>query len=182
MISSYDRTPERPMAFGPGDLWRGAWTAWCVFMVMLLVVMTALTLPSGDIGLTAVVLLYAVLIGGVVALLVMLVFTPVAWLLGRALVRVRVVAVHVLAFTALGAVVGLAVLLLFIVFGADAESVFASESGWAVMGGSAVSVVAGWAHAARRARRSDMAAGVYAWWSGAPRDEDAAQEDRFLDS
>lgn len=182
MISAYDRTPERPMAFAPEDLWRGAGTAWCVFMLILLAVTASLVGASGDFGMTAVILAYAGLIGGVVALVMMLVFTPVAWLLGRALVRVRVIAVHIAAFAALGAAVGLAVLLIYIAMGADASSMFTSGWAWAVMGASAVSVVAGWARAARRARRSDSVGGVYAWWSRPPRDHDAAYEDRALGS
>lgn len=182
MTSAYDRTPERPMAFAPEDLWRGAWTAWCVFMVILLVVMASLGGTTGDFGMTAVILLYAGLIGGVVALVTMLVFAPVAWLLGRALVRVRFIAVHIVAFAGLGATVGLAVLLIWIAIGADAFSMFASGWAWAVIGASAVSVVAGWARAARRAHRSDARGGVYAWWSRAPRDHDAAYEDGALGS
>lgn len=182
MTSSYDRTPERPMAFGPGDLWRGAGTAWCVFMAILLVVMAALTLFTGDVGAAVVVIIYAGLVGGVVALVMMLVFTPIAWLLGRALVRVRSVAVHILVFTVLGAGVGLAVLLLFIAWGAEAESVFTSGWAWALIGASVISVVAGWTHAARRAHRADASGGVIAWWSGPPRDQDAAHEDRALGS
>ncbi|MDQ0612759.1 hypothetical protein QF046_000400 [Microbacterium sp. W4I4] len=182
MISHYDRTPERPMAFAPEDLWRGAWTAWCVFMVILLSAGAVLTLRTGDIAAAGVFAIYAGLIGGVVALVMMLVFAPVAWLLGRALVRVRFIAVHIVAFAALGAAVGLAVLLIYIAMGADASSMLTSGWAWAVMGASAVSVVAGWARAARRARRSEVAGGVHAWWSRAPRDHDAAYEDRTLDS
>lgn len=182
MISAYDRTPERPMAFTPEDFWRGAGTAWCVFMVILLVVVTALIAPAGDIGMVAVALGYAGLIGGVVALVLMLVFAPVACLLARALERVRHMAVHVVVFAVLGATVGLVVLLIYIAIGAESSSVFTSGWAWAVMGASTVSVVAGWAHAARRARLSDRAGGVYAWWSRAPQDQDAPYEDRALGS
>lgn len=153
MISPYDRTPQRPMAFAPEDLWRGAGAAWCVFMAILLSAIAALTVPAGDIAVTALALGYAVVIGGLIALAAMLVFAPVAWLLGRALVRVRFRAVHILAFTTLGAGVGLTVVLLYIASGADAEAMFASGWGWAVIGASAISVVAGWSRTVHRAHR-----------------------------
>lgn len=182
MISAYERTPERPMAFTPGDLWRGAWRAWCVFMVILLVVIAAFALRDAEVWLTIVMLGYTAVIGGLIALAVMLVFVPVASLLGRALVRVRFVTVHVFVFAVLGASVGLVVVVLSIALGFDAESLFASGVAWAVIGVCAISVVAGWSHAARRARQSDRSGGVHAWWSRTPRDQDAAFEDRALDA
>jgi hypothetical protein len=144
--------------------------------------MTVLIFRTGDIGMTAVVLGYTGIIGGLIGLATMLVFTPVAWLLGRALVRVRFIAVHILAFTTFGVGVGLAVVLLYIASGAHTRGLFTSGSAWTVMGASAISVVAGWANAACHAHRADASGGVYAWWTRAPRDQDAADEDRALGS
>src|SRR5690606_36589568 len=116
MVSPFDRTPERPMAFAPGDFWRGALTSWGVFVLILVLAIFVTTLAAGEqpgwgqpLPLALLSAGYALVLGGVVSGAVMLITSPLARLLGRALAGVRRVWVHLLAFAALGGAIGLAV-------------------------------------------------------------------------
>ncbi|MFG6403107.1 MULTISPECIES: hypothetical protein [unclassified Microbacterium] len=104
------RTPERPMAFTWRELWRGAWTAWAVFLAILAVLMLGVLIvnpPSGTYG-SLEFLVAFLFFGGaaVVSGLVTTVMAPVARLIGKALERVARPAVHVAVFAVLGALLG----------------------------------------------------------------------------
>ncbi|MFD5225535.1 hypothetical protein ACFWHT_07940 [Microbacterium sp. NPDC058342] len=165
-----------PMDFGFRDLARGAVTAWTVFMAILIGALVLLSLAGGDPGGAVLLLGYGAVVGGAISLAVMLAGCPLAWLLGRALVRVRAVGLHALAFTALGAATGFGVVLLYVastdVLLPDALT---SAWSWTVVIVSAISVLGGWAHAMRHAHRARTR--VRALRRPAVLDEDAAYED-----
>lgn len=108
------RTAEEPLAFTPLELTKGAMWTWLAFLVILELGLTvcAITIqvgmPSGAFLATGymmvLVLGYATLYVGGIGLLVTVALTPVAWMLGRMLRRQRSVPLHLLAYTALGAV------------------------------------------------------------------------------
>ncbi|GGM51203.1 hypothetical protein [Microbacterium saperdae] len=106
---------ENRMRFTRREFWRGAWSAWLLFMIALtgtLVVTGVLQSgpPWGNVFSSIVVfLLYGIPIGGAVSLLVMLAGSPLAWGLGRLLVATDHVVAHLLAFAGLGAAIGAAV-------------------------------------------------------------------------
>lgn len=108
-------TVENRMHFTRREFWRGAWSAWLLFMIALmgLLVVTGI-LQSGPpwgsaFSSVVVFLLYGIPIGGVVSLLVMLAGSPLAWGLGRLLAATDHVVAHLLAFAGLGAAIGAAV-------------------------------------------------------------------------
>lgn len=162
MISPFDRTPERPMTFTGPEFWRGARTAWGVFVVILVVGMFVTTLAAGEqpgwgqpLPLALLSAGYALVLGGVVSGAVMLITSPLARLLGRALAGVRHAWVHLLAFAALGGAIGLAVVFVqYLQTNPTGLGIFSSSWTWVVVGVCSVSVAAGWAHAAFRALRT----------------------------
>lgn len=106
------RTADEPMAFNLLDLIKGALWAWLVFLVVLglgltvFAIVTEVRAPSGAFFATAyaIVLMlgYSALYAGGIGLVVTVVLTPVAWMLGRVLRRQRSIRLHLLAYTALG--------------------------------------------------------------------------------
>jgi hypothetical protein len=108
-------TVENRMRFTRREFWRGAWSAWLLFMIALtgILVVTGI-LQSGPpwgsaFSSVVVFLLYGIPIGGVVSLLVMLAGSPLAWGLGRLLAVADHIVAHLLAFAGLGAAIGAAV-------------------------------------------------------------------------
>lgn len=159
MSATAPSRPERaPMAFTCDDLGRGAFAAWVTFMVILLAEFAVLGLAfSGDLAMLPIALGGVVVIGGVVSVLVTLLLSPIAWLLGTLLRRVRTVSVHVMAFAVLGAGVGLGMALLWTAWTrAEPATTLTTGSVWALVAATTASVVAGWAWALRHARRYRM--------------------------
>ncbi|MFJ2552747.1 hypothetical protein [Microbacterium sp. NPDC087591] len=108
-------TPETRMRFTRREFWRGAWSAWAIFMIILTSGLVATGIiqsgyPWGD-ALSSVLLflVYGIPFGGLVSLLVMLAGSPLAWGLGRLLAATDHIVVHLLAFAGLGAGIGAAV-------------------------------------------------------------------------
>ncbi|MGF2947974.1 hypothetical protein [Microbacterium alcoholitolerans] len=153
------RTPEHPMAFTSVEFWLGAWTAWGLFLAFLPALIIISSLPelfTPSAGFIVVAIIYGLVIGGFVSLVAMLVFSPLAWLLGYCLRRTADRWIHVLAFTTLGAAVG------FVTFAAWTLLAYAqitdaliSWPNWSYAAGSAVAVALGWWRASRRALERD---------------------------
>ena len=86
--------------------------AWVIFMGILVIalVLTAVAesgYPWGPpLSMITLYLLYGVPLGGIIAGLAMLAGAPVAWALGRLLVRTNWILVHIASYSALGAVIG----------------------------------------------------------------------------
>ncbi|WEK59897.1 MAG: hypothetical protein P0Y60_11100 [Candidatus Microbacterium colombiense] len=145
------------MRFTRRDFWRGAWTAWLIFMAFLVVYLIAMGLmqsgpPWGDAYTSVVVfLVYGIPLGAVVSILVMLAGSPLAWVLGRLLANTHRVTLHVLAYAGLGAGAGTAVILIANV--ARAHPQISWHFAGAVIAACALSVVGGWAWSVRQSRR-----------------------------
>ena len=162
MTSAYDRTPERPMAFAPAEFWRGALTAWGVFVLILVVGIFLTTVAAGEqpgwgqpLPLALLSSGYALVLGGLVSGAVVLIISPLARLLGRALAGVRNVWIHLVAFAVLGGAIGLAVVFVqYLQTNRTGLGMFSNSWTWVVVGVCSVSVAAGWAHAAFRALRT----------------------------
>lgn len=162
------RTAEEPMAFTRAELGRGAFLAWCTFMILLLgffvvVAIAAATgrLLSGDpfnvlseLYISMAVIAYAGLVGGSVGFVAMLAGTPLAWLIGRALRRVRHIGIHLLSFTAFGALAGLGVAGIFSVVNLGALHL--APVLWLLPIMTAIAVPTGWWLTVRRARREEL--------------------------
>lgn len=148
------RTTELPMAFTRWEFWRGAYAAYAAYLVWLLLSPLLWGVSAGGIGFVVVMAMYSLVIGGAVAFVAMLAASPLAWLLGRSLRRVRPISAHLAAFAALGALVGWVAL---------------EAWAWGSSGGhapldqallpygvpAAVAVPLGWWFTARRALRAD---------------------------
>ncbi|MCK2036893.1 hypothetical protein KZC51_12195 [Microbacterium sp. SSW1-49] len=108
-------TPETRMRFTRREFWRGAWSAWAIFMIILTGALIAIGIiqsgyPWGSAFSSVLLyLLYGIPIGGATSLLVMLVGSPLAWGLARLLAATDHLVVHLLAFAGLGAGIGAAV-------------------------------------------------------------------------
>lgn len=151
-----------PMAYERVDVVRGGLWAWLAFMV-LLVVATAIATGVDTVGgapentlaagyMFVMVVGFVVPIGGAVSLCITFAGMPLAALLARALRRTRSLAAHLVAFAALGALTGAAVVLVHTAVFAGGSSV----SWWAVAisaAATSLSVVFGWWRASRHARR-----------------------------
>lgn len=181
------RTEDEPMAFTRDELGRGAFCAWGIFMGLMLggliiwmLAGSALTAMSFSpmswwnslVGTLVLVFIYAGIIGGVTSLLVMALGIPVAWLLGRALRRVTAYGIHLLVYSGLGIVVGIAAM--WAVSLLVPGGVIENPIGWIVAASAFVAVPLGWWVAARSALLEDR--GVARRRSGAP-DADADFED-----
>lgn len=148
------------MDFTRRQFWRGAWAAWGIFMISLTIALILPGLLTGDtsagdpFALSLIFLVYGIPIGGVVALGAMIVGSPVAWLLGRLLVRSDIVSVHLIVYAALGGCVGAAVLAI-ASLGRPAGSAMTQDPfvfvfAFAVIGVCAASVAGGWYWTFRR--------------------------------
>lgn len=160
------------MAFRTAELIRGGLWAWLTFLALMTLaflvpaaVALFLPTPTADLGARVygfVGMLYylmlALMIGGTLSALVTLIATPVAGLVGRALVRVRSRSVHVCAHLALGAAVGAAVA---VGIGSPSGSWFSPLTGIAAAA-TAAAAGTGWCITAVRALRDD--ARVAALW------------------
>lgn len=90
-------------------------------------------------------LLYGVPVGGIVAGLAMLAGAPVAWALGRLLVRTNWILVHIASYSALGAVIGIvAVVLGPVLNGFSGIAVLGQPFAAIVAGACGISVAGGW--------------------------------------
>lgn len=159
------RTDEEPMAATREEIFRGACAAWLAFVVLMLVVLTgwsiagelaaqALGVGSGSsLGLLPFVLGVALVVGGGVAFVVMLVALPTVWFIARRMRRVRRVGWHLAVYGALGALVGvLAVIVLALTSGgATPGETLSSWIGAVIVGSTTVSTLSGWWWGARRA-------------------------------
>jgi hypothetical protein len=99
-------------------------------------------------------MLYGVPVAAVASGLVVLFAAPLAWLLARALARVRGAYVHLLAFAALGAAAALMAAVIFLSpSGATPPEILGSATALTVAALAAVAAAAGWAWAASRVGR-----------------------------
>ncbi|WP_345543262.1 hypothetical protein [Microbacterium jejuense] len=101
----------------------------------------------------ALVLGYAVLIGGGVSMLVALVGLPLAWLIAWSLRRSVSITAHVIAFAVFGAAVGVVALFVFAVASTNWSTAFLSPLLPITVVLTTVSVLVGWWRASRHARR-----------------------------
>lgn len=153
--------PDAPMTATWSDVLSGAGHALLLFMVLLLSAVavtviigvsdTASDLVTGAVG-VAQSMLWTALIGGSVALLVMLTGMPLAWLCARAMRRRRSVAFHVVVWSVFGLLVGPSVIA---VFSAPTDVGFLLSTPFAPASAvvTGVCVLYGWWRASRRARR-----------------------------
>jgi hypothetical protein len=123
LASSPVRTAEKPLAFTDAELLRGGFTAWVVFMVLLVIgetVHLAMLYPRSALesapehllGLLFVLLMIA-LVGGVVAAFVVPFGIAIVLPIALALRRVRSARVHLAVYALLGAALGGAYLVAF---------------------------------------------------------------------
>lgn len=147
-VAASPRTPAEPMAFTRAEFWRGAYAAWWMYLIALVICCVA---SGGGYGVAAVP--YALLIGGPIALVAMYVFSPLAYVLGRSLRRVSAPGCHLLLFGMLGLITGVATMGVFgLVGGLPPGSgaffwIFAAPAG--------LTVPFGWWFTARQALRRD---------------------------
>ncbi|WP_102192207.1 hypothetical protein [Microbacterium aurantiacum] len=144
--------PNRRFEFTRREFWRGARAAWVIFMGILVIalVLTAVAesgYPWGPpLSMITLYLLFGIPVGGIIAGLAVLAGAPVAWALGRMLSAIDRILIHIVAFSALGAFTGIAVMALVTLpsagYGID---VLGQPFAVAVMGACAVSVGGGWA-------------------------------------
>lgn len=114
-VKQSPRTADEPMAFTPLDLAKGALWAWLAFMILLelglmvFAIIAQASAPSGAFLATgyAIILMlgYSALYAGGIGMVVTVVVTPVAWMLGRMLRRHKAIRLHLLAYTALGGMI-----------------------------------------------------------------------------
>lgn len=166
------RSAEEPLAFTPGELWRGAGFAWCSFMILLaggfLIAMVfdmilSTTGPEAEyidveLMLTMNFFLFAMvlLVGGACGIVVAAGGALVAWFLGRGLRRIRPMTVHLLVYTALGAAVG-ALAVWTMSFDEGAFWTVGPYT-WIIGVSAALAVPLGWWFSARLALRADRRA------------------------
>lgn len=141
------RTDTEPMAFTGWEFFRGAVTAWWVFLPTLAVLHIWLGAWALIVVLNALTWSFGALVAG----------APLAWMLGRMLRRVPRVGIHLLAFAVLGAIVGVAT-----TWVAIATMSGPRTTGVAVLAAlhviaATVAVGIGWWSTARRALREDAA-------------------------
>lgn len=162
------RTPELPMAFSFEEFARGAWWAWLGFHILFSAVYTSMGVaaafaapdPFSAFG-ASLAYVPAMLLASLLFALpwsvgaLVLLGGPAAWVLGRALRRVRGRRWHLIAFTVLGLGVGLAV---------SSIATATMQPGWGlspfvVIGSpaTAVAVAYGWWRTASRALSDDAA-------------------------
>jgi hypothetical protein len=124
------------MAFSGRDLYRGCLTAWWTFIGLLLTALTVTavvtdvvvgTMPGwgswANTRMLVMVLPIAFAVGGVVAMVVVLVASPIVRLIGRALRRTPASGPHLAAYAGLGALIGLFAVVVTSVLTSSPESV-----------------------------------------------------------
>lgn len=179
------RTREEPMAFTRDEFGRGAWWSWFTFMTLLGFGLSAYSISiqasaSSD---SLVVVLYVMvlflgygaLIGGVVSLTVMIVLSPVAWMIGRALRRARALALHIAVYTLLGVAIAALAVAALLVYGWDPGATLGNPVILICLVATVASVPTGWWISAHRALREDR--GVHRRHLSSRRDVDALFED-----
>ncbi|MFE6733494.1 hypothetical protein [Microbacterium sp. NPDC057650] len=139
------------MGFTFAEFLRGMWAAWGLFLAILVACLIVLPVLFGAGGGALVIVGYGLLFGGGISLAAMAVFSPVAWVLGWCLRRVRPRGVHLACFAGLGAVIGLVVSAIFA--GGPAPGAAVLSLAFAVA--AAISVTFGWRHASKRALDGD---------------------------
>jgi len=143
------------MRFTRREFWRGAWSAWAIFLILLTGALIATGImpsgyPWGDAFSSVVLLLlYGIPFGGTVSLIVMLAGSPLAWGLGRLLAATDHIVAHVLAFAGLGAGIGAVVVGTTILGRPPVEFVAV------VIAACALSVAGGWYWTFWRSRREE---------------------------
>jgi len=159
-----DGTANRhPMDFDVGDFWHGAGCAWTCFLLLLLAVPIGALVVTGSIhtiGSSFTYLLYLFGFGMLISGGAVLVFFPLVWWVAKRLRGVRSIPVHLAVHALVGMLIGLIVSygigLYF--FGSDPRDVLPTPWAWILAAATAVSILAGWGKAARRARLSSAPA------------------------
>lgn len=95
-------------------------------------------------------LLFGLPVGGLVSAVITAAASPAAWLVGRALRRSGRIVIHVLAYAALGAALGCAVILLGLL--GELHHTYTTPLVWVTPALCALTVVTGWAWTVRRTR------------------------------
>jgi len=150
VATSSPRTAAEPMAFTPWEFWRGAIHAWGWFLVISTVAFVPVFFVWA---------LYAFLTTVPWSIGALVVFSPVAWAMGRLLRRIPRLLPHVLAFTLLGAVVG--VVTTVVAFHTPGSGLTPENFGssWPIIlvvcVSATIAVPLGWWISARRALRAD---------------------------
>lgn len=159
------RSADEPMAFSKDEVWAGGGWAWLAFNILLVTVMSIVSIWSEvaaasngstgmGVGTVVFVVFYTLLIGGAVALCVMLIGLPGAWFVGRRLRRVASVPTHVVVHGTLGALLGVIVFGVYVVTIGQGRVLDALDTPLlsVTVALTSVSVVFGWWMASRRAR------------------------------
>lgn len=153
------------MAFTKRELWSGTAWAWGAFVVLLLATLALASIVGDNIAGTRpdtastgwaylpVVLFYALLIGGGISFVVMVVLSPVIWLIGRLLRRTGAIGVHLGVYAALGATLGMVSVGVVAGGNYDPASFFWSPLLPITVAITTTSVIFGWLRASRHARR-----------------------------
>ncbi|WP_334148282.1 hypothetical protein [Microbacterium sp.] len=151
--------PERSlMDFTRREFWRGVWASWGIFMISLIASLITVGLVEVDgsygspFGLAFLLLLYGVPMGGAISLTAMLIGAPVAWSIGRLLLRTDSFAWHLTAYAALGGGVGASVIAIAQVLSRSTDPVMAAPLALAIITVCAISVAGGWAWTFARSR------------------------------
>lgn len=171
------RSASEPMAFTRDEFWRGAWSAWAIFVALMLssvLISVAITSPALLLSPMWILILLGAtaLYGGGIGLAALIAGSPIAWAMGRMLRREPRLRIHAATYVGLG-----------ILMGALAFAVLRLLWGPSGLGDSSVSLIVlsaiaapplGWWRSVRTAHREDL--GLRRRQRRRP-DEDAAFED-----
>lgn len=149
------------MAFTPGELLRGGFSAWVLFLLLLVIGLGIWCMIGGALGGTSsltwfpMLAFFSLLIGAPVSLIIMLLGVGVAGPIARLLRRTAVLPLHAAVFSALGVAVGFAFAAL--VRGTQLWAPLVFWDGLAVVPAVAVAMAVplGWWRSVRRARLTD---------------------------
>jgi cation transport ATPase len=149
---------RRQMDFTRRQFWRGAWASWVIFMISLAIALITVGLlqsgaPFGPpLGSAAVFLLYGIPMGGMLSLIAMFIGAPVAWGIGRLLLRTDSFAWHLTAYAALGGAVGASVIVIAQILSRSTNPVMGAPFALAIITVCALSVAGGWVWTFARSR------------------------------
>ncbi|MCC4907219.1 hypothetical protein [Microbacterium sp. cx-59] len=156
-----DNAPQPLMAFTWRDVWRGAWAAWGVFMLIvvgLLVAVTIVNPPSGTYAsLEMLAFVFYIVGSAIVSAIVTVIMAPIARAIEQRLRYVASPGIHVAAFAALGAIVGVGFVVAVLAWSAQSGVFTGLENPVAAFVAVAIvafSTSAGWAYGYGRARRA----------------------------
>lgn len=149
---------RRPMDFTRREFWLGVWASWGIFMISLAVALITVGLVEVDgsygspFGLAFLLLLYGVPMGGAISLVAMFLGAPIAWGIGRLLLRTDSFAWHLTAYAALGGAVGVSVIVIAQILSRSTNPVMGAPFALAIITVCAISVAGGWAWTFVRSR------------------------------